>query len=64
MVSRSPHAASRKSACIMTTIRIGGPNRLAAHVRRHRLGYWDTAVLGGTVLFLLLGSVISFYLLR
>ncbi|MEP6851928.1 MAG: hypothetical protein ABJA87_04635 [bacterium] len=48
----------------MTTIRIGGPNRLAAHVRRHRLGYWDTAVLGGTVLFLLLGSVISFYLLR
>ncbi len=48
----------------MTTIRINGANRLTAHLRRHRLGYWDAAVLGGTALFLLVGVLISMYLLR
>ena len=48
----------------MTSISLRPVDRLADHLRRHRLGYWDAAVLGGTAAFLVCGALISLLLLR
>lgn len=48
----------------MTSIPIRSIDRIAGHLHRHRLGYWDAAVLAGTVLFLIVGGLISMYLLH